>query len=160
MDLKDIMSAFAAESGIEVLEADANGTYHLGIDEMSVSFIEIPESGRIATRAEVCELPPEGRARLYQVMMEAMFMGRATGWAMFSVEPGGETIYLQRVDELSTMDLEGFKSMLEQFVNVLEEWKKLVSDFRDIAPELDSIQKGAEEESRQLGLGAEGFMQV
>lgn len=160
MDLKEIMTAFAAESGIEDLAADENGAYHLGIDDMGVSFLEIPEGGRLATWAEVCDIPPEGRERLYQVMMEAMFMGSATGGAMFSVEPGGETIYLQRVDALSVMDLDGFKTMLERFVNVLEEWKKLVSDFRDIAPELDSIQRETEEETRQLGLGTGGFMQV
>lgn len=160
MDLKEIMAAFAAESGIESLEADENGAYHLSIDEMSVSFMENPETMRLVTWAEVCDVPPEGRERLYRVMMEAMFMGSATGGAMFSVEPGGETIFLQRVDSLAVMDFAGFKMMLELFVNVLEEWRKLVSDFRDITPELDSIQQEPVEESRQFGLGAGGFMQV
>lgn len=160
MDLKEIMAAFAAESGIESLVADENGAYHLCIDEMSVSFMENPESRRLATWAEVCHVPSEGRERLYQVMMEAMFMGSATGGAMFSVEPGGATIFLQRVDSLETMDIDGFKAMLELFINVLEEWRKLAADFRDIAPELDSVQQEAAEESRQLGLGTGGFMQV
>lgn len=160
MDLDEIMAAFAAESGIKGLSADEDGTYSLSIDDMSVSFMEIPETGRLATLAKVCDLPSEGRESLYRVMMEAMFMGRATGGAMFSVEPEGDAVFLQRVDPLAVMDPDGFKAMLEQFVNVLEEWRKLVVDFREVAPKLESVRQETQEETREFGLGTGGFMQV
>ena len=158
MELKEIMAAFAAETGMQELKPDDGGVFHVMIDEMPVSFGEIKDAGQLVTLAQVCEPPPETRNRLYRVLMEAMHMGTATGGAMFSVAPDGEMIYLQRFDALQALDYDGFKSMLEKFVNVLEQWRGIIAVFRVVAPVLEGA--GAEEDAelRQFRLGGDGII--
>lgn len=158
MELKEIMGTFAAELGLEALEPDADGFFHLAVDEMTVSFAELKDAGQLLTLAEVCEPPPATQSRLYRMLMEAMHMGAATGGAMFSVAPDGEKIFLQRFDALAALDCDGFKAMLEKFVNVLEEWRQAVAAFRDIEPVLDDAKKESDAALRQFGLGAEGMI--
>ena len=118
MELKEIMTAFAAEIGLTDLAPDEDGVYHLSIDDMTVSFAE--DEGRLLTWAEVCEPPPEGQDRLNRVLLEAMFMGRATGGAVFSIDHESGKVFLHRHDSLAGMELDGFRVMLEGFVNTLE----------------------------------------
>ena len=158
MDLKEIMAAFAAEMGLEALAPDANGLFHIAVDEMTVSFAELADAGRLVTLAEVCEPPPEAQSRLYRMLMEAMHMGSATDGAMFSVAPDGETIFLQRFDALAALDYEGFKAMLEKFVNVLEEWRQVVAAFRGVEPAINDAKEEEDAERRRFGLGADGVI--
>ena len=156
MELKEIMTAFAAEIGLTDLAPDEDGVYHLSIDDMTVSFAE--DEGRLLTWAEVCEPPPEGQDRLNRVLLEAMFMGRATGGAVFSIDHESGKVFLHRHDSLAGMELDGFRVMLEGFVNTLESWTHTITDFRAVAPEIAEAQRSSAEEARLMGLG--GFMQV
>ena len=153
MELNEIMAAFAAEVGLERLEPDAEGVFHLGVDEMSIALAEVRDSRQLVTFAEVGEPPSGCRDRLYRVLMEAMFMGRATNGAMFAVPAGGETICLQRFDALATLELDGFKAMLEAFVNDLEHWQKFVAEFRDVANAIDADKEQEAAVLREVGLG-------
>ena len=158
MELKEIMAAFAAELGLEALEPDADGLFHLAVDEMTISFAELKDAGQLVTLAEVCEPPPETQSRLYRMLMEAMHMGSATGGAMFSVAPDGEMIFLQRFDALVALDYDGFKAMLEKFVNVLEEWRQTVAAFRAIEPAIKDVKEENDAKMRQFGLGGDGVI--
>ena len=160
MELKEIMEAFAAEAGLGDVTADGDGTYALSIDEMVVSFAEDSEAGRLVTFAEVGDTPAEGGERFYRLLLETMYRGEATGGATFSVPPDSDLICLQRFDSLKSMDLAGFKAMLESFVNVLEDWRKALADFRDVFPALNGVKEREADGVRQAGLGTEGFLQV
>lgn len=154
MELKELMEAFAAEAGATGVEPDDAGAYHLGIDDMSVSFAAA--DGRLVTWAEVGEIPPAGRERLYLTLLESAFLGAMTGGGAFSVDADTGRIFFQRLDALDALSLEGFKTMLETFVNILEDWRKIVADFRDVAPEQE--RKNETEDVRELDRG--GFMRV
>ena len=160
MELKELMEGLAAACGIDGMAANEDGIYRLMIDDMEVSFMSVEESGQLVVWAEVCEMPPEGRERLCRVLMESMFMGRATGGATFSIEPESGKVCLQRIEFLSALDVEAFNGLLEKFVNVLEEWRKIIADFRPVAEELDRKAAEDAEADRQVGMGLDGFMQV
>ena len=153
MELKEMMAAFAAEIGLGRLEPDADGVFHLGVDEMSIALAEDRNTRQLVTFAEVGEPPSGCRDRLYRVLMEAMFMGRATNGAMFAVPEGGETICLQRFDALATLDYDGFKAMLEAFVNDLERWRKFVAEFQDVADAIDADKEQEAAALHEFGLG-------
>lgn len=157
MDFTELMQAFGAKVGLEGLAPDGDDTCRIDVDGMSISFMEHRESGTVVTWAEVSEPPPEGVSVLYRVLMESMFMGQATGGSTFSVEPETGKIFLHRVDPLQAFDLDSFCSMLERFVNVLEQWRKLIVDFRPVAAEVDKAVSGKGEEMPSFG---GGFMQV
>lgn len=160
MELKELMDGLAAACGVLDVKPDAEGAYHLGIDDMTVSFMSLDESGQLVVWAEVCEPPPEGRERLYRTLMESMFLGRATGGGAFSIEPESGKVYLQRVEFLSALDVESFVGIVEKFVNVLEGWRKIIANYRPAAQEME--RRSAEESAaaRQAGMGMDGFMQV
>ena len=154
MDFTELMQAFGEKVGLAGLAPDGDGSCRIEIDGMAVSFMSHLESDSFVTWAEVGEPPPEGVTALYRVLMEAMFIGQATGGSAFSIEPGTGKIFLHRVDSLRAVDLDSFCTMLERFVNILEQWRKLVADFRPAAVE---AAKGLSEDVPALG---SGFMQV
>lgn len=153
MEFLGLMEAFGMDVGIGALEPDFDRVCRVDIDGMRVSFLEMPQSGQLVTWAAVCEPPPEGREQLYQMLMEAMFMGRETGGGAFSVDAETGSVYLHRFDALQTMDLDSFKAMLEKFANVLENWRRRVADFR---PQTSDGPQGV-----AFGqFGMDGFLQV
>ena len=158
MEFKELIRSFGADVGIADLAPGPEGICTLNIDDMKVSFMEVPENNQLVTWATVGELPPEGRERLYRALIEAMFMGQATGGAVFSIQPNTEKLQLHRVDPLQLTDLASFKTMLENFANLLEQWRKLIVQYNAAAPKIVADEAAAVEESRQFGLG--GFMQV
>ena len=158
MEFKELMGQFAAASGVTDAAADEMGAWHFSIDDMTVSFEADDMSGEMATYAEVGELPPEGREQLYRLMLESMFQGEGTDGATLSIAHDSDTVYLHRINPLAILDLESFKSMLERFVNVLEECGKMLDEFRAVIPAVKSAEAEAEAERRELG--SSGFMQV
>ena len=156
MEIKEIMEAFAARAGVTDFAPDEEGVYHFGFDDMRVTFAEA--GGRLLTLAEVGEVPPEGRERLYGVLLESMFLGGQTKGASFALDAETNLLYLQRFDALEALSHDGFRAMLEEFVHVLEDWRGIVSDFRDAAPGQVRAAKAAAKESRELSFG--DFMRV
>lgn len=156
MELKDIMEAFAAEVGVTEVAPDDAGVYHLEFDGMGVSFATADD--RLVTWAEVGEIPSEGCERLYRALLEAMLLGSLTKGASFAVDSETDRIFLQRLDALAALSPEGFRKMIETFVNVLETWRKVVSDFQEVAPEQARKAEAAAAEVRELDRG--GFMRV
>lgn len=157
MDIGEIMETFGRERGIGGLVPDEDGTYALDIDGMSVAFAEV-EGDRLVTWSEVCEPQPEGREHLFRALLEGMFMGEGTGGASFSVERGSGKVCLHRIDALGALDLPSFKGMLEKFVNVLEEWRRLVADFQPVFREVEKGATAAHDELRDANRG--GFIRV
>lgn len=92
--------------------------------------------------------------------MEAMFRDGGSGGAIFSLEPGTKRIWAHRRDSLATMDEEGFRAMLERFVNGMEEWRRIVSGLSELAPKLAEAEQKVALESRNLQLGSGDFMRV
>lgn len=158
MEFTELMRRFAEKVGIADLPVSEDGVCRVEIDGMNVSFIEVPETRQLVTWAEVGEPPPEGRERLYRVLMESMYMGKATGGSTFSIDSETGLVHLFRLDPLPLLDLDTFTPMLERFVNILEEWRKIVADYRGVASQLEKAAATEEVESRQMGVN--GFMQV
>lgn len=153
MELTKIIEEFAKVAGIDRIEPEEDGCYRFEIDGMVVTLSEVAEKEELFMWAEVGALPPEGREVLFHTLLSALFMGRATQGAVFSIDPDTETVVLHRVDSLKTMDFEGFKTKLEQFVNVLETWRKLLDEFRPIAHHQQATKIEAADAEQQFSLG-------
>lgn len=158
MEYVELLKSFGTKVGIADLEPTEDGIFCIEIDGMVVSFVEVPESRQLFTWADVGEPPPEGRERLYRVLMESMHMGKATGGSSFSIDAATGNVNLSRLDPLPLLDLDSFSSILERFVNVLEKWRKLLSEYRDGASDIERIAAAEREDSLQMG--QDGFIQV
>lgn len=162
MDLNELMEKFAAEIGLEEFGADADGAYRLLIDEMPVSVFPAQDD-HLALVAPVGEPPPDavaGRERIFRLLLESAHLGRGTASAFFSVDAETGEICLQRLESMAALDFDGFKLLLDNFVNVLAEWRRIVADFRPVAAKVDEEVREDEETLRSMAMGADGFMQV
>lgn len=158
MELKDLMTAFGKAFGVSDLKPSKDGIYTVTIDEMSISFAADPDMPRLVTWGEVGVIPPEGRERLFHVLLESMFMGKATGGATFSIEAGTDTLFFHRMDSLDGLDFKAFAMTLETFVNILEKWRGILSGFGSAAADLIKDEQQVAQDMRQASFGT--FMQV
>lgn len=158
MKLDEMIGGFAATVGIENVSPDDAGGYTLEIDGMAVSFLEATDGQELLTVAEVGELPDSGEKSIFRYLMESMFRDGASGGAVFSLEPGTKRIWAHRRDFLPAMDGESFRTMLERFVNGMEEWRRIVSGLSDLAPKLAEAEEKAE--GSELPGDASSFLRV
>ncbi|MCQ2394921.1 MAG: type III secretion system chaperone [Kiritimatiellae bacterium] len=158
MEFKKLMADFAAAARIDRIDPDEDGCYRFEIDGMVVTFSEVLESDELLTWAEAGELPPEGRETLYRTLLEALYMGRATGGSVLSVDPESGMVCLHRSDPLTAMDFERFKEALQKFVNVLEFWRRTLADFRPAAKEHAEAVQAEPGVEREIAFG--NFMRV
>lgn len=157
MELAELIEGFAEKLGLAGLSL-TDGMCQVDIDGMVITFVEVAATHQVITCAEVGEPPPEGRERLYKVLMESMYMGRATGGSTFSLDPENGSLQLFRFDSLLLLDVESFMAMLEKFVNLLEQWRKMIGEFSDAAPGISNAEAEVAAETQRFSLG--GFMQV
>ncbi|MCQ2403445.1 MAG: type III secretion system chaperone [Lentisphaeria bacterium] len=158
MNFPELMKAFGEGVNLKDFAPNGNGVFQLDIDGMVVSIAEVNEGKKIACIAEVCDLPAQIGTRLYRLMLEAMFMGKATGGAVLSIEHESSKVYLHEMESLKGMELEDFRRLLENFTNTLEEWRDRIREFRDIEPALDEVQERNATGFRGMGMG--DFIQV
>ena len=158
MDFAELIDKFGAQLGVEGLKLDGDGICRIDVDGMVIAFREIPEGNEVITWAEVGEPPPEGRERLYQVLLESMFMGQGTAGCLFSYERDSGKLFLHRTDSLVLLDDRRFVQNLESFVNLLDMWRRLIADFR---PGAEDAGVSPQEESGLSNVFApDGFLQV
>ena len=156
MKLAELMAEFAEKFGIDGLVPDGEDVYHLDADGMAFAFADAEDGAHFVIWAEVCPVPPEGRERLYDILMQSMFMGQQTSGAYFSVHDG--TIYLHQIEALADMNLERFEVLLEKFISTYETWHASITDFNSVLPEL--TQKVQEQELESRSFEAMGFVRV
>ena len=157
MQLSEILEQFGKKIGLE-LALDENGLCRVSIDEMTISIQEIPEADVVALYADVGELPVEGREDFYAAALKANWMFSGTGGSTLAIDPQSDKVILNRCDSLASLDVEGFSSTLERFVNMLETWMKIAKDFGPVA-----IMRAKESEAERAeapSFGDSGFVRI
>lgn len=155
MEYRKLVCEFASGLGVPEITFDEDGIASLAADDMVISFMEVPELRSILIWAKVATLPPENLTQLYRMLLEAMFMGRATQGATFSCED--DAIYLHRMDGIEQLDPDGLGKIVEDFLNLIEKWRAVIGAFRAD----ESRTAGVGDEPKDLGLdGISGFMAV
>lgn len=155
MEFHELMDSFAQSATINKFEPNDENVYHCEIDGMVVEFSEFDDD-RMLLSSTVCKLPEIGSASFYEVMMDAMFMGQATAGAFFAINPSGE-IVIQSIVSSFSIDLDEFKKILEDYVNILETWRGIANELMSMTEE---ALKAKVQENDQFNLGVGDFMRV
>lgn len=151
MEFNDLLAALSEHLGGTLELKPVDGTVVLAVDDMNLSIIDTETS--VSFVGVVGQPPPEDRLeRLFKALLEANHLFVGTGGATFSVNAASGEIALCRTIPYSALTGESFCEALTHFVNTLESWIRLVSDFR-AAKDLPDDQPS------QPSLG-EGFMSV
>jgi len=148
MEFNQLIDDFAARHKVEGLVA-VDGAAALDIDGIIVTIVNTGNSMNVS--AEIGDPPADGEAMFANLLLEANMQPGA----FFAKVPGpGQYIAVRRLP-ICTVDGEVLDSTLEAFVNQVETWRRMLTDFRPVA-------KAASESGAAQGpsLGSSGFMQV
>lgn len=135
MEFNDLMRALAENSGVaEGFPADEDGVVRVGSGNLTLSFMEVPESRAILVWSLIGALPEESEDALKTEMLKANFMGRDVNGGTLSISDDGEA-YLHRILQLDLLDKAAFLKALEDFILVLDRWAHAIAEFRPEAAE-------------------------
>jgi len=148
MEFKDLIADFATRHNVADLVADNNAA---ALDIDGIIVIIVADGDRVTLSADVGEPPVEGRADFADLMLEASLQTDA----FFAKAAESETYIIVRRLSLQSIDDDAFDAALEAFVNQVETWRRLLSDFRPAAKAAAEAARGENPK-----FGSSEFMQV
>lgn len=159
MDSTELIKGFGEKLGIE-FNPDADGAIAFEVDGMSVAVNPLAQLDSIALTGDLGEPPPEQLENLYKAMLQAQYLFQDTFGATISLNPESNHFMLCKAMSCKVLDVDSFFAEVENFVNTLETWSKLVENYRGAV-----IAKGATDATEEApaiapGLGTNGFMAV
>lgn len=157
MEFKDLVAKLGLKVLNKELTPDDEGSVALTIDGMFVTLREFDEVGKILIYGEIGDVPPEGMEMLSVEMLKANHLFRATGGSTISLDEQAHKFYLCRYDDLFRLDQESFEKILENFVNVLEQWCEIIKNYH---PDLSSKSEMPREAPTAHGLDSFMFLQA
>ncbi len=137
MDSVEIIKAFGEKVGVG-FEPGADGSCAFEADGLLVTISDLREIDSLALVGDLGEPPPERLDALYKVLLEANHLFGGTGGATISCDPETGRLALCRVLPCGMLDGDSFYAEAECFVSTLENWAKIIRDFRAAPPVDDS----------------------
>ncbi len=155
MDLKEIADGLAAQYNIEGLSVE-DGEMALEIDGMPILLAE-GEGAAIVMTGLVGDAPSEGGEAFANLLLEGtMGLMDTKAFALARNPETGAYALVARVPQ-ENLTFDAFSETLADFVNLLEQWREALEDFRPIAAEARVF---AEAQPDAKELERCGFMQV
>ena len=148
MEFNQLIADFAKRHNVEDLIA-VDGAAALDIDGIIVTIVA--KGDVLNFSAEIGDPPAEGAAVFANLLLEANMQSGA----FFAKAPDPGQYIAVRHLQLALVDDVVFDAALEEFVNQVETWRRLLADFRPVA-------KAAAKSEAEKGpaFGSSGFMQV
>ncbi len=100
-------------------------------DRLDILMQGFEEHGMMLTCADLGEPPPEGRERLYQILLEANDLYADTAGATLSLNKETGRVRLQRYDDMDVLAKLGPAKALIAFCDIAASWQRLIAGFRD-----------------------------
>ena len=148
MTFDGIIEALGERLGTEI--EDAGGAAAVEVDGEVVILQDAGEL--LLLRAEIGDLPDEGKDALVVSAMRANFLYQGTGGSTLALDPESDRLVVQKYNWLERLDQEKAFDMLERFTDTVAAWRRIVGDFR--------LGKSVEEASDSDAPNGGGFMQV
>lgn len=150
MEFEDLLGELGKKLNCGPLTADESGSVSLLVDEMPVTIINLNELKSVVFTGEIGEPPPEDRIeRLYRALLVANHNFTGTGGATLSIDNETGLVMLCRVMPIAAIDADEFFTYIESFVNTLETWRRIVTEFSGAAA--TEFESGAQQPSAEGG---------
>ena len=144
------------QSGIENVPARLKPVQDL-TDINGTSF-RLQDAGEyLLLRAEVGELPADGKSAILASAMEANFLYRGIGGATLAVNPDDGRLYIHKYNWMERLDADSVLDALDRLADTTAAWRSLISDCH---PEVPAAAKAFSDGLDGHGLGESGFTQV
>ena len=132
MNFKDLITGFAAQLGLSDVNVD-DDIVSISVDDFIVNIQNLIELNKIIVYAEIAERPPDDDGLLAEVLLQSNYMYRGTGGGTISQDPETKKYYFTRIDDLAVVTVESFVEQFEKLTNYLENWRKIIADYRPAA---------------------------
>ena len=132
MTFGELIDGLGKNLGIEL--ADEGGATAVEVDGIPV-ILHAADDDLLLIHADLGEIAPENRDRVFAAAMEANFLYQGTGGATLAVDSRDGHLHLQKYNWLERLDAEKAVTDIARFADTVATWKKLVADSALAAPE-------------------------
>ena len=157
METAELVEALGERLGI-TLALDSDGACSFEADGLVVTLNSIQELSALVLTGDVGEPPPEEMAPLYKAMLEANHNFSGTAGATLSLDSATGRFSICRAMPAYALDVDALYAAVEGFVDTLDAWHKIVSNYRGAAPGGETPEP--EDGGRDGFSAGGGFMQV
>lgn len=147
MTFGELIDVLGKRLGVEI--EDAGGAFALEIDGETVILQDAGEL--LLVRAEVGEIPADGREGILASAMEANFLYQGTGGATLAVNPADGMLHLQKYNWMERLDAESVLAALGNMADTVAAWRRILADYRSGA---------GRSETSASPIGSEPLLQV
>ena len=142
MTFGELIDVLGKRLGVEI--EDAGGAFALEIDGETVILQDAGEL--LLVRAEVGEIPADGREGILASAMEANFLYQGTGGATLAVNPADGRLHLQKYNWMERIDAESALAAIGNMADTAAAWRRVLADYRSSAvrPETSAPPIGSE----------------
>ena len=126
MTFGELIDVLGKRLGVEI--EDAGGAFALEIDGETVILQDAGEL--LLVRAEVGEIPADGREGILASAMEANFLYQGTGGATLAVNPADGMLHLQKYNWMERIDAESALAAIGNMANIAAAWRRVLADYR------------------------------
>lgn len=125
---KGFLEELGSDLGIEGLEFDEYGYCCLEFPDQTIN-IEADESGLIFLYAHLGNVPKEKTEAFFAMLLEANYLWQQTGGGCLGVDREADVVLLAMQSHVAALDGQGFKNMMENFLNTSVTWTRRVEGF-------------------------------
>jgi len=160
MSFEDIVAVLGQAFSLELKVVQDTTVFEVvsddGSTKVQILLQDTGERNLVLLSADLGEVPPEGREKLFQTMLEANNMFSGTVGSALALDAASGSARLQRYvpgDDLAN----NVMGILEAFIETALLWSRMIADYR---PSDDSPGENASDGWEPHGLGSFHIMQV
>ena len=125
--MENLLSEFGALIGIPDLQPDEQHRCNMMFDDVAVSFELAAGDENLYIFSLLGTVPRDDAEAAYATLLRANYAFEGTGGSTLSVDPNTGGVVLIRSERLDTLRLPTFELVVQDFVNVAEEWMNRIS---------------------------------
>ena len=125
MTFGELIDGLGKSLGIEL--ADEGGAAAVEVDGIPV-VLHMANDDLLLMHADLGEIAPESRERVFAAAMEANFLYQGTGGSTLAVDSRDGHLHLQKYNWLDRLDAEKAVTDIARFADAVKTWKGLLSE--------------------------------
>ena len=125
IDIPNYLESYGKEVGLPNLKFNEQNICSLCFDsKINIDIVYRKEQDQCIFAAPIIDLPSQGQGELLKKIMVENVFGMATAGCVFGIEEDRQRIVISYTFIASTFTFDLFKTVLGNFVDVVEEWQQ------------------------------------
>ena len=125
VDIPNYLESYGKEVGLPNLKFNEQNICSLCFDsKINIDIVYRKEQDQCIFAAPIIDLPSQGQGELLKKIMIENVFGMATAGCVFGIEEDRQRIVISYTFIASTFTFDLFKTVLGNFVDVVEEWQQ------------------------------------